>query len=477
MKKIFLTFFVFFSLNCQAKYLEIIGLTLNCISILQAYLSDEELSKINDVKEMIDMTIMSEIQAAKSCLQVAKLTKNEEKRMLLITNAYARISKAYGYFKAKHEKHFKKSQTYYPNMIFKHFAETSKKCDAQIKFYLKNYHTKSRGKARKRYSRSVKQSAIIYPYALSIFLKYQCENLLKVDNSKSYAGLEKLKTIILNNLFYSGTLHWFPLNKRLFLNNLWMANCRESNSSEALNCFIYHIYWSYSVTCFKEKYFNKSWFSRDLNKSIKAFHKTSLACIKKLELIPQEKNSFEVLLAYANVYLLEGKYKKALDTFKKVQEYNYSEDYIDNKYKKIINVNWFENRVINIFGYYKNYFQRINLGLGKIYSSLNKTEKAKLSFERYLSQNNYAMQPINDVLWFIYEHEYKDLIQFKHLETLAMSKLSMHIDTVAAIYAWHGQKEKALHYAPKGIKSTPKRVQMLLNGKTPKQVEAVLHGE
>ncbi|MEX2666887.1 hypothetical protein [Candidatus Uabimicrobium amorphum] len=59
----------------------------------------------------------------------------------------------------------------------------------------------------------------------------------------------------------------------------------------------------------------------------------------------------------------------------------------------------------------------------------------------------------------------------KDVELLSKSTEKYILDTVAAIYAWQGNAMLAYKYADIAEKETLKRVKLLLEGKTPKQVE------
>ncbi|BBM86332.1 hypothetical protein UABAM_04718 [Candidatus Uabimicrobium amorphum] len=74
-------------------------------------------------------------------------------------------------------------------------------------------------------------------------------------------------------------------------------------------------------------------------------------------------------------------------------------------------------------------------------------------------------------LWKSYLKEDQSLFIQKDVELLSKSTEKYILDTVAAIYAWQGNAMLAYKYADIAEKETLKRVKLLLEGKTPKQVE------
>jgi len=91
-----------------------------------------------------------------------------------------------------------------------------------------------------------------------------------------------------------------------------------------------------------------------------------------------------------------------------------------------------------------------------------------------ISESKFSFKQIGDRLWNAYRNKKTATINTSDLAILSQSTNSNHLDTVAAIYASNGNREKAMVFAKKGIKETPRRVELLLEGKTPQQVEDIL---
>ncbi|BBM86260.1 protein kinase domain-containing protein [Candidatus Uabimicrobium amorphum] len=85
-----------------------------------------------------------------------------------------------------------------------------------------------------------------------------------------------------------------------------------------------------------------------------------------------------------------------------------------------------------------------------------------------------SYKALNSCLWKIYFKEDKSAFTQIDLKLLSHSKNKSHLNTVAAIYAWQGNVEKAHEYATKALQETPRRVNLLLQGQSPKQVEKTM---
>ncbi|MEX2666875.1 caspase family protein [Candidatus Uabimicrobium amorphum] len=83
---------------------------------------------------------------------------------------------------------------------------------------------------------------------------------------------------------------------------------------------------------------------------------------------------------------------------------------------------------------------------------------------------------INTKLWQIYSEEKKSEINNRELLLLSRSQKSDELNTVAAIYAWLGNEQKAKELAAKANQNTSQRVQLLLEKYSPGEVEAYFAG-
>ncbi|MEX2666095.1 hypothetical protein UAMX_001364 [Candidatus Uabimicrobium amorphum] len=107
-------------------------------------------------------------------------------------------------------------------------------------------------------------------------------------------------------------------------------------------------------------------------------------------------------------------------------------------------------------------------------------EKALPSI-RSLIQNKedkLGVEALNSYFWnYVYMKEDKKAFSQIDIELLSQLTDKSHLNTVAAIYAWQGNAKEANEYAVKTVKETPRRVKLLLEGKSPKQVEEKMKKE
>ncbi|BBM86304.1 hypothetical protein [Candidatus Uabimicrobium amorphum] len=105
-------------------------------------------------------------------------------------------------------------------------------------------------------------------------------------------------------------------------------------------------------------------------------------------------------------------------------------------------------------------------------------EFANASNWYWQSQTNKILERLtNRILWDAYENNDVKKISQKYLKILEKSNDKSYLDTVAAIYAWQKNEEKAYHYSSIALDETPKRIRLLLRGKTPQQVEKEIKNE
>ena len=82
---------------------------------------------------------------------------------------------------------------------------------------------------------------------------------------------------------------------------------------------------------------------------------------------------------------------------------------------------------------------------------------------------------LNKILWNNYEKELNSHIKHLNLEHLSLYKNRKAFNTLAAIYGWQGNREKAIYFMKKALPKTSKRVRLLLRKIPPKKVERFLY--
>ncbi|BBM86163.1 HEAT repeat-containing PBS lyase [Candidatus Uabimicrobium amorphum] len=100
--------------------------------------------------------------------------------------------------------------------------------------------------------------------------------------------------------------------------------------------------------------------------------------------------------------------------------------------------------------------------------------KTVISYTRRFLQeekNQAALELLNSCVWQAYIEEDKSVFSQEDIQLLAISEDYNILNTTATIYAWQGNTKKANIYSSKAFRETAKRVKLLLEGKTPKQVE------
>ncbi|BBM84451.1 HEAT repeat-containing PBS lyase [Candidatus Uabimicrobium amorphum] len=101
-------------------------------------------------------------------------------------------------------------------------------------------------------------------------------------------------------------------------------------------------------------------------------------------------------------------------------------------------------------------------------------EKALPSIRSFIQnkEDKLGLEALNSYFWdYVYIKESKKAFSQIDIELLSQSTDKNHLDTVAAIYAWQGNRKKANDYAVKALEKTTKRLKLLLEGKSLKQVE------
>ncbi|MEX2667498.1 HEAT repeat domain-containing protein [Candidatus Uabimicrobium amorphum] len=107
----------------------------------------------------------------------------------------------------------------------------------------------------------------------------------------------------------------------------------------------------------------------------------------------------------------------------------------------------------------------------------NMREKALPPIRNFIRKNKdevsmkLGIHALNVCLWNAYLYENKNAITNADIDILSKSTDKVILDTVAAIYAWQRNIKKANEYAAMATEKASKRVKLLLEGKSPKQVE------
>ncbi|WP_372366674.1 HEAT repeat domain-containing protein [Candidatus Uabimicrobium sp. HlEnr_7] len=107
-------------------------------------------------------------------------------------------------------------------------------------------------------------------------------------------------------------------------------------------------------------------------------------------------------------------------------------------------------------------------------------EKAAVEIRDFL-QKEASLPAIETGYYFFHSYlqqayikENKSLILQQDIEFLSQSPHEEHLHTVAMIYAWQRNTKRAKKYAKKALKYTPGKVKLLLERKTPKQLEELV---
>ncbi|WP_372364986.1 tetratricopeptide repeat protein [Candidatus Uabimicrobium sp. HlEnr_7] len=108
---------------------------------------------------------------------------------------------------------------------------------------------------------------------------------------------------------------------------------------------------------------------------------------------------------------------------------------------------------------------------GILYDLTKQKDKALRDFEKGISLSPKNLQIINYYVSYSYRIESSKDIKKSFLEELEKFS-SLYLDTLALYYAWKGEKEKAFRYS-QNLPRIRKKVELLLSGKTPSEVEKI----
>jgi ankyrin repeat protein len=105
----------------------------------------------------------------------------------------------------------------------------------------------------------------------------------------------------------------------------------------------------------------------------------------------------------------------------------------------------------------------------------NHEEVMKILISRGAAVNKLPQEQVHKLMREIYQEGRENIVYEVALAYLEASKNIAHLDTVAAIYAWQGQREDAEEWAAKAQLATPVRVHLLLQGLAPQKTETLLN--